>query len=395
MESTTSLRAIQTAATSFPNLAEFAALSTIFDAVDVLLYVADMKTHELLFLNAYGQQLWGPNAVGQLCYKVLQRGQNGPCSFCTNPRLAENGHGCSPVEWEFKNTVNDRWFLCIDKAIPWVDGRLVRMELAIDVTERKAREQFHEQYVGLISHDLRSPLSSIINSASLLRLLLEKHGVSEGAKPVDMILRSSRRMASMIDDLLETTRSESVQLHKSRFDLSELTSAVVKHLGAEASRRICFEANDPAPVFADTGRIERVLDNLIGNAFKYSFADTPVTVRIDANEIETVVTVTDRGVGIPADALPKLFQQFSRVTTNPAMKGLGLGLYNSRLIIEDHGGRIWAQSELGAGSTFAFALPIARDQRDQESNRDLRQDAGGAASRRGCQTVFEPVNPKR
>jgi two-component system, OmpR family, phosphate regulon sensor histidine kinase PhoR len=362
VESTTSLRAIQTGATSFPNLAEFAALSRIFDAVDVLLYVADMKTHELLFLNAYGQQLWGPNAVGQLCYEVLQRGQKGPCAFCTNPRLAENGHGCSPVVWEFKNTVNNRWFLCIDKAIPWVDGRLVRMEVAIDVTERKAREQFHEQYVGLISHDLRSPLSSIINSASLLRLLLEKHGVSEGAKPVDMILRSSRRMANMIDDLLETTRSESVQLqlHKSRFDLSELTSAVLEHLGAEASRRIRFEANDPAPVFADAGRMERVLDNLIGNAFRYSSADAPVTVRIDTNEIETVVTVTDRGVGIPADALPKLFQRFSRVTTNPAIKGLGLGLYNSRLIIEGHGGRIWAQSELGVGSTFAFALPTAR-----------------------------------
>ena len=106
--------------------------------------------------------------------------------------------------------------------------------------------------------------------------------------------------------------------------------------------------------------MERVLDNLIGNAFRYSSADAPVTVRIDSNEIETVVTVTDRGVGIPADALPKLFQRFSRVTTNSAIKGLGLGLYNSRRIIEGHGGRIWTQSELGVGSTFAFALPTAR-----------------------------------
>jgi hypothetical protein len=124
VEVPTSPRALQTAATSFPGVDQFTAISSIFDAFEVLLYVADMKTHELLFLNGYGQQLWGSNAVGQLCYKVLQRGQNGPCSFCTNPRLAENGHGCSPVEWEFKNTVNDRWFLCIDKAIPWVDGRL-------------------------------------------------------------------------------------------------------------------------------------------------------------------------------------------------------------------------------------------------------------------------------
>jgi signal transduction histidine kinase len=84
-----------------------------------------------------------------------------------------------------------------------------------------------------------------------------------------------------------------------------------------------------------------------------------VTVRIETNEIETLVTVTDCGVGIPAEALPKLFQRFSRVT-NRSIKGRGLGLYNSRLIVESHGGRIWAQSEVGGGSTFAFALPTAR-----------------------------------
>ena len=219
------------------------------------MYVADMETHELLFLNGYGQGLWGPNSTGQLCHKVLQFGQSTPCSFCTNHRLAENGHACPPVVWEFQNTVNNRWYLCVDKAIPWVGGRLVRMEVAIDVTERKAREQFHEQYVGLISHDLRSPLSSIGSWASVLRLLLEKHGVSEGAKPVDMILRSNRRMAGMIDDLLETTRLESaqLQLHNSRFDLSALASAVIGYLGAESSRPIRFEANGPAPVFADAG----------------------------------------------------------------------------------------------------------------------------------------------
>lgn len=355
-------RSIEAAAKSFPGLDRFAAISTVFDAMEVVLYVSDMETHELLFLNAHAQRLFGPNGVGQRCYKVLQSGQNGPCSFCTNHRLAENGHASSPVVWEFQNTVNKRWFLCVDKAIPWVDGRLVRMEVAIDVTERKAREQFHDQYVGLISHDLRSPLSSIGYSASLLRALLEKHGVSEGAKPVDMILHSSRRMAGMIDDLLETTRLESAQLrlHNSWFDLSELASAVIGHLGAEASRPIRFEANGPAPVFADAGRVERVLDNLVGNALQYSSADAPVTVRIETNEIETVATVTDRGVGIPADALPKLFQRFSRVTTNSSVKGLGLGLYNSRLIIEGHGGRIWAQSDPGVGSIFAFTLPAAR-----------------------------------
>jgi signal transduction histidine kinase len=83
-----------------------------------------------------------------------------------------------------------------------------------------------------------------------------------------------------------------------------------------------------------------------------------VTVRVDTNETESIVSVSDCGAGIPADELPKLFQRFYRAPGTRAINGLGLGLYNSRLIIESCGGRIWAESEVGVGSTFRFALPV-------------------------------------
>jgi two-component system phosphate regulon sensor histidine kinase PhoR len=349
------------AAAALAGMEQFAAVSSIFDAAEMVLYVADMETYELLFMNSQGERIWGEKRTGEPCYKVLQAGQGGPCEFCTNARLTENGQATHPVVWEFQNTVNKRWYLCIDKAIPWLDGRLVRMEVAIDVTERKLQEQFREQYVGLISHDLRTPLSTIGNSASVLKLLLERAGVAEGAPRVEAILRNTRRIAEMIDDLLETTRLESGQLklHTSPFDLGQVAGSVAMQLGTTASRRMRCEANGPAPVLADAGRIERVLENLISNAFRYSPPDSPVSVQVESNAVEAIVTVADRGIGIPANELPKLFQRFYRATGNNTANGLGLGLYNSRLIVEQHGGRIWAESSPGAGSTFSFTLPVA------------------------------------
>lgn len=340
---------------------QFEAVSSIFDALGIVLYVADLDTHELLFLNPHAEQLWGSGQLGRPCYEVLQTGQLGPCAFCTNARLIEAGHTCPAVVWEFQNTVTGRWYLCLDKAIHWHDGRLVRMEVAIDITERKAHERFHEQYVGLISHDLRAPLSTIAASAAALKMLLERQDISQTAKPVEAILRSTRRMSGMIEDLLETTRLESgaIQLHVSPLDLTELTAAVIASFPANPSRPINLDAAGPVPVMGDAARLERVLENLISNAIRYSPLETPVRVEVVNGDDEVVVTVTDRGPGISADELPKLFQRFHRGTHERGpSKGLGLGLYNSRLIIESHEGRIWADSQTGAGSTFGFALPL-------------------------------------
>ena len=339
-------------------LQQFAAVSTIFDAAEIVLYVADMQTYELLFFNKHAEQLWG-RKIGEPCYKVLQVGQSGPCEFCTNPRLVDNAH---PVVWEFQNTANKRWYLCIDKAIPWGDGRLVRMEVAIDITERKAHELFREHYIDLISHDLRNPLATIDVALSVLTPLLEQAGVAAAPGPVEAIGRSTKRMANMIDDLLETTHLESgqLELHTKSFDLARLAETIVGQLRATVSRAVRVEARSPAPVHADEGRIERVFENLVGNAFRYSPADSPVCVCIETDEREAIVTIADHGIGIAADELPKLFQRFYRAAGNAVPKGFGLGLYNSRLIVERHGGRIWAESSSGAGSRFRFSLPLAR-----------------------------------
>jgi PAS domain S-box-containing protein len=125
---------------------------SIMDSIDALVYVADMQTNELLFINEYGKQLFG-NVEGQLCWQALQCGQSGPCDFCTNDRLLlYDGQPADVYVWEFKNTVSGKWYQCRDKAIRWNDNQLVRLEIATDITDRKQFEESLRQTRISIEH---------------------------------------------------------------------------------------------------------------------------------------------------------------------------------------------------------------------------------------------------
>lgn len=119
----------------------FRSISTVLDSLDALVYVTDMDTYEILFFNEYGKAIWG-DGVGKICWQTLQSGQSGPCDFCTNNKLVDaNGQATGVYVWEFQNTVNGHWYQCRDQAIQWIDGRLVRMEIATDITDRKQAEE--------------------------------------------------------------------------------------------------------------------------------------------------------------------------------------------------------------------------------------------------------------
>ena len=119
----------------------FRSISTVLDSLDALVYVTDMDTHEILFFNEYGKATWG-DAQGKICWQVLQSGQTGPCEFCTNDKLVDqNGQPTGVYVWEFQNTVDGHWYQCRDQAIEWIDGRIVRMEIATDITDRKQAEE--------------------------------------------------------------------------------------------------------------------------------------------------------------------------------------------------------------------------------------------------------------
>ncbi len=114
---------------------------SIFDSIDEPIYVADIKTYELLYANRALKNKFGEDIVGKNCYKVLQSDRSSPCEFCTNNRIYKNGVIQPPYIWEFQNSIDGRWYRCIDKAIRWPDGRIVRFELAIDITNYKEVEE--------------------------------------------------------------------------------------------------------------------------------------------------------------------------------------------------------------------------------------------------------------
>lgn len=117
-------------------------LTTVLDGLDALVYVSDMQNHELLYVNKYGRDIWGPDIQGMTCWQVLQKDQEGPCTFCTNDKLlSKDGSAGDVYIWEFQNTHNRRWYQCRDQAITWIDGRTVRMEIATDITTLKNSEQ--------------------------------------------------------------------------------------------------------------------------------------------------------------------------------------------------------------------------------------------------------------
>jgi len=116
-------------------------LASILDSLDAIVYAADMKTYEILYINRYARELVG-DIMGKTCWQVLQKGQDGPCAFCTNDRLIDpDGRPTGVYCWEFQNTVTGRWFLIRDRAIRWRDRGLVRLEIATDITDRKRAEE--------------------------------------------------------------------------------------------------------------------------------------------------------------------------------------------------------------------------------------------------------------
>jgi len=153
-------------------------LLTVLDSLDAIVYVADIQTHELLFLNRFSRNIFG-DGVGKPCWQVLQTNQTGPCEFCSNDKLVSSeGKIQGMYAWEFKNTVNGHWYDIRDRAIPWIDGRIVRLEIATDVTEKKATEEEKERIIEKLRQALAEvkTLRGIIPICSYCKNIRDDHG---------------------------------------------------------------------------------------------------------------------------------------------------------------------------------------------------------------------------
>ena len=222
------------------------------------------------------------------------------------------------------------------------------------------------RFLGMAAHDLRSPLGIILSYSEFLELDAGQVLNAEQRQFISIIKETSEFMLKMVTDLLDVTTIEAGQL---KLDLQFTDLGVLIHRNVAlnrvlAARKAITVELDPVPVLLpmpfDAGKIEQVLNNLIGNAVKFSHRGTTVRVSLTCADGFATVGVKDQGQGIPADELPKLFKPFSKASVRGTAgeQSAGLGLAIVRRIIEGHGGRIWVESEFGKGSTFFFTLPL-------------------------------------
>jgi signal transduction histidine kinase len=264
-----------------------------------------------------------------------------------------------------------------------------------DISARWELERLQEEYVGLISHDLRNPLNNISVRMQALRKALQARGRALGRAGeaeysreltlLDGVLRSVERMNGMVEELLDTTRLESgVELHREPTELARFLADVIDRTVLPAERpRLRLEVPRPVlPASVDPARLERVVVNLLSNAIKYCPPGTPIEVRLEREAREAVITVRDAGPGIAPDKAERLFEKYFRLRTVKGVEGLGLGLYISRLIVEAHGGRIWVRSVPGEGSTFGFTVPLSPGAVLEPERRAESRSAGEDAEER-------------
>lgn len=240
-------------------------------------------------------------------------------------------------------------------------GAPIGAVLCLERTEPAAGTDRSIEIISTVSHELRSPLTSVKGYTSLLLHRWDRLRDEQKRMMLEAVHHDADRVTRLVTELLDISRLETgrLVLRRQLVDLAELASSVVDKVSMsypELDADVSFAADVPR-VFADPDKIEQVLTNLVENACKYaSPLDVRIQGRVDGDEVS--VAVRDRGEGISAEDLPRVFTRFFR-RSDARPSGSGLGLWISRGLVESHGGRLSADSHPPDGATFRFTLPLA------------------------------------
>ncbi len=350
----------------------------VLDGLDTAVYVADVENDEILYANRAFKNFYGFDAIGKNCWQVTTACHPERGDFQADPRrLGLDDVPRELFDGEIRHRLSGRWLHLRDRAIRWVDGRIVRMEIAADITDRKHMEEAALQHqerleqtsrlitlgemASSLAHELNQPLAAIANycMGSVNRIK------SGGYRQEDILaaMEKASAQAERAGKIIRRTR-EFVKKNEPVRAPAVLAGIVEEAIGfADIEARkagVAIRVDIPPelpPVFADRIMIEQVVLNLVKNGIE-SMQQThagerelKVTARLDGSTVE--VAVADRGCGLTDEQLERLFVPF--FTTKA--EGMGMGLNICRSIVEYHDGRLWLQANPGGGSVFRFTLP--------------------------------------
>lgn len=236
-----------------------------------------------------------------------------------------------------------------------------------DITERKEQERHKDEFISTVSHELKTPVTSLRAFCQVLQRKFDKEGNKLSAEMLGKMNMQINRLNLVIHDLLDVTRIEGnkLQFRHSLFSFDSLLKEIVEEVQriSETHTIIAENSDDTINLYGDQERIGQVLTNLLTNAVKYSPGKDKVFISVRTADNELTCAVKDFGIGIPEDKQEFIFERFYRIQSESVASGsgLGLGLYISAEIIKRQNGKIWMESQPGRGSEFYFSLPLAEN----------------------------------
>jgi two-component system cell cycle sensor histidine kinase/response regulator CckA len=368
-------------------------LITVLDSIDAHIYVADMNTYEILFMNQKMVEDFKADLVGKRCYEAF-RDCLQPCDHCTNKKLLDSHQKPAGVHtWQSRNPITNRWYINFDRAIKWVDDRIVKIQIATDISDAKrnedARIKMEHQLLqaqkyeaigtlaGGIAHDFNNLLMGIQGRISLMSTELDHS--QAGAEHIGAIESYIRSATELTMQLLGYARGGKYEVTPT--DLNGLVGATATMFGRTKKEiQIHTKFHDPSPVVnVDRGQIEQVLLNLFVNAWQAMpnggalYLETRITPLDDAfcaaYQVQpgryARISVADTGIGMTAAVRQRVFDPF--FTTKEMGRGTGLGLASAYGIIKNHQGIITIDSEVGHGTTVDFYVPLSAQKPTSES----------------------------
>jgi PAS domain S-box-containing protein len=270
--------------------------------------------------------------------------------------------------------VIERRYLKKDGSIIWVQNNVSALKdckgepvnilvMAEDITERKKAEERKDAFIGMASHELKTPVTSLKGFTQLLKRRLKHLADPQTLLFLDKMDAQLKKLTNLITDLLDISKMSTgiLPFQEINFDFDELVRETVENVQATTTtHHIDVQGETSAQVYGDRDRLEQVLINLLTNAIKYSPRADTVIVRLSKEEEQIEVAVQDFGIGIAEKYHEHIFERFYQVSDSQEQSypGLGIGLFIARTLVERHGGRLWVESRKGAGSIFRFTLPL-------------------------------------
>ncbi len=368
-------------------------LEAIFTASSEGILTVD-RAYRVLELNPAFTTLTGwsaADAVGRTCMDVLRCCDEHDNPLCHTPRcpLEQVFLSRQPIpycEITCRDRQGNRKEVTASFSAIHAQDSLRGVIIARDMTPLHAANRMRSNFISMVSHELRTPLHSI---NGFLSIVLEEHVglLNERQREfLEYIHNSTEQLKTLVDDILFISRADTgrFELRCAAFWLQNLMRVVlleaephVRKLGVRLENQV----PDQLPqLWADEGRLQQVLRNLINNALKFTPPGGIITVRARQVEEQAEISISDTGCGIPFEDQPRVFERFYQSNNTLLVKhgGFGLGLTIAKLIVEQHGGRIWLQSAPEQGSTFTFTIPLFRNQQPATSGQAASSEATAA-----------------